>query len=166
MKPQMRCAGFFAASLVMGAAAFWGGVPARGAGFSPEQAAPAAASPPAPTPPPKVLTLEQRADIFMARKNYADAADYYYRALKQSSFKDPVVWNKLGIAFQEDSKFHSARKAYTHATRVDKNFAAAWNNLGTVLFMEQKYARSVKYYRRAIELEGDNATLHMNLGIS
>ena len=166
MKPQMRRAGFFAATLLMVAAAFWGAAPASVAGFSPEQAAPAAGSPPARTTQPKVLTLEQRADIFMARKNYADAADYYYRALKQSSFKDPVVWNKLGIAFQEESKFHSARKAYTNATRADKNFAEAWNNLGTVYFMEKKYGRSVKYYQRAIELKGDNATFHMNLGTS
>jgi tetratricopeptide (TPR) repeat protein len=162
----MRCAGFFAAALTMGAAAFWGATPGRGAGFNPGQAAPAAGSPPAPTTQPKVLTLEQRADIFMARKNYADAADYYYRALKQSPFKDPVLWNKLGIALQEDSKFHNARKAYTNATRADKNFAEAWNNLGTVFFMGKKYARSVKYYQRAIELKGDNATFHMNLGIS
>lgn len=166
MKPQMRCAGFFVASLMVGAAAFWGAAPARGAGFSPEQAAPAAGSPPAPATHPKVLTLEQRADIFMARKNYADAADYYYRALKQASFKDPRVWNKLGIALQEENKFHSARKAFTNATRADKTFAEAWNNLGTVHFMEKKYAGSVKYYRRAIELKGDNATFHINLGIS
>jgi tetratricopeptide (TPR) repeat protein len=113
-----------------------------------------------------VLTLEQRADIFMARKNYADAADYYYRALKQSSFKNPLVWNKLGIAFQEEGKFHSARKAYTNATHADKNFAEAWNNLGTVYFMEKKYSRSVKYYQRAIEVRANNATFHINLGIS
>jgi tetratricopeptide (TPR) repeat protein len=113
-----------------------------------------------------VLTLEQRADIFMARKNYADAADYYYRALKQSSFKNAEVWNKLGIAFQQEGKYHSARKAYTNATHADKTFAEGWNNIGTVYFMEKKYARSVKYYQRAIEVKGDNATFHVNLGIS
>jgi tetratricopeptide (TPR) repeat protein len=113
-----------------------------------------------------VLTLEQRADIFMARKNYADAADYYYRALKQSNFKDPMVWTKLGIAFQEESKFHSAHKAYTNATRADKNFAEAWNNQGTVYFMEKKFGRSVKYYQRAIELKGNCAAFHLNLGTS
>ena len=113
MKLQMRCAGFFVATLMMGAAAFCGTAPASGAGFSPEQTPPAAGSPTAPTAQPKALTLEQRGDIFMARKNYADAADYYYRALKQSSFKDPMVWNKLGIALQEENRFHSARKAYT-----------------------------------------------------
>jgi tetratricopeptide (TPR) repeat protein len=162
----MRRAALLAATLLMVSAACWNAAPAKAAGFSPEQTAPAAGSPPAPATPPKTLTLEQRADILMARKNYADAADYYYRALKQSTFKDPVVWNKLGIAFQQVSKFHSARKAYANAAHADKNFAEAWNNLGTVLFMEKKYAGSVKYYQRAIELKGDVAAFHMNLGAS
>jgi tetratricopeptide (TPR) repeat protein len=166
MKLQLRCAGLFAATLMMVNAALWGAAPIVLAGYGQEQSAPAEGSPPAPSTPSKTLTLEQRADIFMARKNYADAADYYYRALKQSKFKDPVVWNKLGIAFQQVNKFHSARKAYTNATRVDKNFAEAWNNLGTVLFMEKKYAGSVKYYQRAVELKGDVAAFHMNLGAS
>jgi tetratricopeptide (TPR) repeat protein len=138
----------------------------RGTGLIPGQAARAAGSPTTQSPQPKVLTLEQRADIFMARKNYEDAADYYYRALKQTSFKSAVLWNKLGIAFQEQSKFHSALKAYSSATRIDKSFAEAWNNQGTVLYMEKKYSRSVKYYKQAIEANGDNATFHINLGIS
>ena len=164
MKPQTRCAGSFAAVLMVLAAVSWPAASAPGAGFRPQQTAPATDSPAAPQV--RTLTLEQRADIFMARKNYADAADYYYRALKQAGFKNPVVWNKLGIAFQQQGKFHSARKAYASATHADKNFAEAWNNLGTVLFMEKKYSRSVKYYQRAIEVKGDNATFHINLGIS
>jgi tetratricopeptide (TPR) repeat protein len=117
-------------------------------------------------PAPNVVTLEQRADIFMARKNYGDAEDYYYRALKQAAFKDSELWNKLGIAFQVDGKFHSSHKAFSNAVRIDKNFAEAWNNIGTVYYMEKKYGRSVKYYQRAIELKSDNASFHMNLGTS
>jgi len=162
----MRHAGIFAATLITVAAAFWGAAPAGGASSNPEQAAPAAGSPTAPAAQPKALTLEQRADIFMARKNYADAADYYYQALKQSSFKDPLLWNKLGLAFQQQSNFHNALKAYAGATRVDKNFAEAWNNQGTVYFMEKRYRKSLKYYQRAIELKGDIAAFHMNLGTS
>ncbi|MGA2984757.1 MAG: tetratricopeptide repeat protein [Terriglobia bacterium] len=166
MKPSMRRVGILAAALMMVAAAFWRATPAMVAGISPEQAGPAAGSLPARTTQPKEITLEQRADVFMARKNYAEAADYYYQALKQSSLKDPVLWNKLGIAFQQQSNFHSASKAYTDATRLNKNFAEAWNNLGTVFFMQKKFGRSVKYYQRAIELEGNNAPFHMNLGTS
>ena len=110
--------------------------------------------------------MEQRADVFMARKNYEDAADYYYRALRQSSFKNPVLWNKLGIAFQQVGKFASAGKAYSRAIRAEKSFPEAWNNLGTVYYMEKKYGKSVKYYQRAIELNGEVASFHMNLGTS
>jgi len=102
----------------------------------------------------------------MARKNYADAADYYYRALKQSSFKDPLLWNKLGIAFQEESKLRSARQAYAKATHANPNFAEGWNNLGTVYFLDKKYGKSVWYYQRAIKLKSDIAGFHMNLGTS
>jgi tetratricopeptide (TPR) repeat protein len=140
--------------------------PALVAGFSQQQAPPAIASPAAGVPPHRELTPEARADIFMARKSYADAADYYYRALKQSSFNDPVLWNKLGIAFQQEYKFHSARQAYTKATRVDKYFAEGWNNMGTVFFMEKKYGKSVSCYQHAIKLKSDTAAFHMNLGTS
>jgi len=166
MKPSMQQVGLLAATLMTVAAALGGATPALMVGFSSEQAGPAAGSLPARTTQPTELTLEQRADVFMARKNYAGAADYYYQALKQSSFKNPVVWNKLGIAFQQENNFHSARKAYTDATRLNKKFSEAWNNLGTVFFMEKKYGRSVKYYQRAIGLEDHNATFHMNLGTS
>jgi tetratricopeptide (TPR) repeat protein len=140
--------------------------PASMAGFCQEQAPPATETPTASVTPHRELTPEQRADIFMARKNYADAADYYFRALKGSSFRDPVLWNKLGIAFQQENKFHSARQAYTKAIRLDKNFAEGWNNIGTVFFMEKKYGKSVSYYQRAIQTRSDTAAFHMNLGTS
>jgi len=72
----------------------------------------------------------------------------------------------LGIAYQVQSKFHSAQKAYTNATRIKHDFAEAWNNIGTLCYMEKKYARSVKYYERAINLASENASFHMNLGTS
>lgn len=166
MTPPMRCAGLLAATLMTVATGFGGATPARVAGFSPEQTSPAAGPPPARTTQPPQLTLEQRADVFVARKNYAEAADYYYQALQHSAFKDPLVWNKLGIVFQQEGKYRAARNAYTTATRLNKNFAESWNNLGTVYYMQKKYGRSMKYYRRAIELKGDDAPFHMNLGTS
>jgi tetratricopeptide (TPR) repeat protein len=166
MKLQMRCKGSIAATFLTIAAAFWGAAPAIVMGCSVEQTSPAAESPSAHPTQTKQLTLEERADIFMARKNYEDATDYYYRALKLSSFKNPVVWNKLGISYQVQNKFSSAQKAYSNAVRVDKNFPEALNNIGTVYCMEKKYGKSVKYYQRAIDLMGSNASFHLNLGTS
>ena len=166
MRTPMRRASLFAVTLLTVAVAFWGGAPAIGAGFPSEQAAPATGSSPPGANPPRDVTLEERADVFMARKNYDDAIDYYYRALKHSTFKDPAVWNKLGIAFQEEGKNSSARKAYTNATRADKSFAEAWNNIGTLFFAEKKFGKSVPYYQRAIKIRGDTAVFHINLGAS
>ena len=113
---------------------------------------------------PKQLSLEERADIFMARKAYADAVDYYSRALRQSSQSDPTLWNKLGIAYQQQMDFNAARKAYKEAIRRRQKYPEAWNNLGTTFYLANKFAKSVKYYRKAIELNPDSASFHLNLG--
>jgi len=123
-------------------------------------------APPAQTAPSKALSLEDRADIFMARKDYGAASDYYFRSLKNVKFKNAMLWNKLGIAYQQQSKYHNAVKAYGNATHVNKEFAEAWNNLGTVYFMENKFGKSLKYYQHAIALRGSDASFHLNLGTS
>ncbi len=115
------------------------------------------------------LALEDRADIFMARKSYADAADYYHRALKQAGLSpaaSATLWNKLGIAYQQQLNFGASRKAYQTAIRYRGNFSEAWNNLGTTYFLANRFRRSVKYYRCAIELNPDSASFHLNLGTS
>jgi tetratricopeptide (TPR) repeat protein len=112
------------------------------------------------------LTLEERADIFMARKSYADAVDYYTRCLKQRNCASAAVWNKLGIAYQQEFKYRAARKAYNKAFHAQKGFAEPLNNIGTTYFFEKQYKKSVHYYQRAIELSPRSASFHVNLGTS
>ena len=112
------------------------------------------------------LSFEERADIYMARKSYEDAVDYYYRDLKQGHFADASVWNKLGIAYQQLQNYHASRKAYNQAMRHQKNYTEPLNNIGTTYFMQDKYGKSVKYYLRAIQLNPNSASYHLNLGTS
>ena len=114
----------------------------------------------------RALGFEERADIYMARKSYEDAVDYYYRALKQEHFANALLWNKLGIAYQQIQNYHAARKAYSQALRRQKNYTEPLNNIGTTYFMQEKYARSVKYYLKALELNPNSASYHLNLGTS
>jgi tetratricopeptide (TPR) repeat protein len=164
MKTPVRCASPGVALVLMVAAACWVAVPALGVVASQEQATPAPTSPDAGSEKPREVTLEQRGDIFMARKNYDNAVDYYYRALRQSSFKNAGLWNKMGIAFQQESKYRNAHKAYTNAIHNDKTFAEPWNNIGTIFSMEKKYAKSVSYFQHALKLKSDVAAFHVNLG--
>lgn len=119
-------------------------------------------APPEPTR--RELTLEQRADVFMARKAYADAVDYYHRALAGKGRTNAAVWNKLGIAQQQQGNHREARKAYKEAMRRNKTFAEPWNNLGTTYYLENKPGKSLKYYRQAIKLDPSSASFHLNLG--
>jgi len=112
------------------------------------------------------LSFEERADIYMARKSYEDAVDYYYRALKQTHFANALLWNKLGIAYQQIQNYHSARKAYNQAIHRQKDYTEPLNNIGTTYFMQNKYAKSVKYYVKALELNPNSASYHLNLGTS
>jgi tetratricopeptide (TPR) repeat protein len=112
------------------------------------------------------LSFEERADIYMARKSYEDAVDYYYRALKQDHFADAIVWNKLGIAYQQLQNYRASRKAYSQAMRQQKNYTEPLNNIGTTYFMQDKYGKSVKYYLRALKLNPNSASYHLNLGTS
>jgi len=144
------------------------------AGLAPPQFAlpaptqyPSATNLPGQEPPRKsTLSAEDRADIFMARKSYADAINYYHRALKQQGNSNALLWNKLGIACQLDMEYSNARKAYKEAARHRKDFAEPWNNLGTTYFLQGRYGRSVKYYLQAIKLSPNSASFHLNLGAS
>ncbi len=112
------------------------------------------------------LSLEDRGDIFMARKSYTDAVDYYYRALRETNFSNPVLWNKLGIAYQTVLNYKASRKAYNKAISLRRDFPEPWNNLGTTYYLQRKYKKSVKYYLEAIKLKPDVASFHLNLGAS
>jgi tetratricopeptide (TPR) repeat protein len=120
-----------------------------------------------PKPTQSSISSQERADIFMARKSYADAVDYYNRALKEpgiSQRDSAPIWNKLGIAFQQQVNFGAARKAYTVAIRCRADFSEPWNNLGTTYFLENRYKKSLKYYVEALKLNPDSASFHMNYG--
>jgi tetratricopeptide (TPR) repeat protein len=115
------------------------------------------------------ITLEQRADIFMARKDYSDAVDFYTRAVRQETSGPvyaAVLWNKLGIAYQQQDYYMAARKAYEKALRLNQKAAEPWNNLGTTYFFAAKYKKSVKYYQHAIALDPNSPAFHVNLGTS
>lgn len=119
---------------------------------------------------PTKLSDEQRADIFMVRRSFANAIEYYSRAIKshhlsaQNRAKVASLWNKIGICYQQELNYKDARKAYRKAVRLDRTFAQAWNNLGTTYYLKKKAKKSIKYYRRAIKLNPLSATYHVNLG--
>lgn len=140
--PVLVLAGLVAASLTLG-------LPAQGQNASRPQ-----------------LTPEERGDIFMARKEYADAVDYFLRALKETGSDRAELWNKLGIAYQQQMDYRAARNAYRRAIHLREDLAEPWNNLGTIFYLENKAKKSLKYYQKAVQLSPSSAPFHLNLGTS
>ena len=63
---------------------------------------------------PKVpLSPEMRGDIFMARKMYREAIETF----REGPPKDPVLLNKIGIAYHQLMQLDNARKSYEQAVR-------------------------------------------------
>ena len=107
------------------------------------------------TAPKSTISLEDRGDIYMARKSYAEAVDSYSRVLKQPGLSprdQATVWNKIGIALQQEINFPASRRAYKESIRLRSDFAEPWNNLGTTYFMENKFKQSVKYYVQSVKI--------------
>jgi tetratricopeptide (TPR) repeat protein len=108
------------------------------------------------------VTPELRGDICMARKQYREAIE----AFRQGSPKDPVLWNKTGIAYHQMLQLDSAMKSYQQAVHLKKDYEEAINNIGTVYYARKNYRRSITYYQRALKLAPESersAAVYNNL---
>jgi tetratricopeptide (TPR) repeat protein len=121
-------------------------------------------SSPTPQPAPTAsLTPEMRGDIFMARKMFREAIDVY----QAPSTRNPVLWNKTGIAYHQLGQLDQAKKFYERAVKLKPDYMEAINNLGTVYYARKSYGRAISYYQKAIKLAPDDpksASMYVNLG--
>ncbi|HTB94788.1 MAG TPA: tetratricopeptide repeat protein [Candidatus Sulfotelmatobacter sp.] len=115
------------------------------------------------TPAVSGLADEEMARLHMARKEYKEAEDIFYR-LAVSNPKNPLYWNELGIAHHNQAQLELAIRCYQKAAKVDPHYADAQNNIGTVLYERKKFPKAIRAYKRAITLRGDFAPFYLNLG--
>src|SRR5260370_1810260 len=106
---------------------------------------------------------ELQARIFMARKQYTEAAQVYSK-LSQENPKDPAYINYLGIALLQEGKLDEARKYFDRAVKVDRRFSDAYNNLGATYYAEKQYKKAISQYQRSLSLKPDVASVYTNIG--
>ncbi len=113
--------------------------------------------------PEDMLSLEQRADIYMVRKYYAEAVQAYSR-LTQAEPDNAVFHNKLGIAYHQMQNLNAARRSYRRAIELNPRYAQAINNLASVEYAQNKHRDAILTYLRALELNPGDAVIYGNLG--
>jgi tetratricopeptide (TPR) repeat protein len=109
------------------------------------------------------LADEEMARLHMARKEYKEAEDIFYR-LAVTNPRNALYWNELGIAHHNQAQLDQALKCYQKAAKVDSHYADAHNNIGTVLYERKKFPKAIRAYKRAISLRDDFAPFYLNLG--
>ena len=107
--------------------------------------------------------LELNADLMMARKEFAEAAAAYQKALELDP-RNAALLNKLGIAYHQQTRLDAAKHFYELATKADRSFASSYNNIGTIHYQRKRYGKAIKMYKKAIELRSDMPTVYSNLG--
>jgi tetratricopeptide (TPR) repeat protein len=134
-------------------------LPAGGRSFalSGQEAVPAASPGPA-----SELSLEERAEIYMARKMFREAIETYSKVEPAT----PVTLNLIGIAYQQQFDHAAARRYYERAIKARPNYAEAINNLGTLYYVQGNYRRATSLYKRALRLQPESPTIHINLGMA
>ena len=113
----------------------------------------------------RTLSLEERGDIFLARKMYREAIETF----REGSPKDPVLHNKVGIAYHQLLQLDQALKEYQLAVKLKPDYEEAINNIGAIYYTKKSYRRSTTWFTRALTLAPDDyksAAVYVNLGSS
>jgi tetratricopeptide (TPR) repeat protein len=99
----------------------------------------------------------------MARKMYREAIDTF----REGPVGDPVLLNKIGIAYHQMMQLDSARKSYEQALKAKPDYVEVMNNLGTVYYARKSFRRAIGWYGRALKAapqDSKSASIYMNLG--
>ena len=109
-----------------------------------------------------VANDELRGDVARAREDYMAAANWYFAALHLDK-RNPVLYNKLGIAELKLGDMSMARRQFAEAVKRNPDYVDALNNLGAVYCLQRKYKSAVHYLKEALALDETKAATHLNL---
>src|SRR5437868_6609851 len=85
-----------------------------------------------PSPNASADDLEQKGDELRSEKLYVDAIDYFRVALAKG--ENARLHNKIGMVHLLLMRTDDARKEFSRAIKLDKNYAEAHNNLGVIYY--------------------------------
>lgn len=91
-----------------------------------------------------------------------EAAVIYREFLKKDP-KSAIIWNNLGLIFQEQKKYDYAEKYYNKALELDPKEVQALNNLAFLKVETGDFTEAEKLYKLAIDKDPDYVYSYSNL---
>jgi tetratricopeptide (TPR) repeat protein len=107
--------------------------------------------------------VEQRADLFMVRKFFPEAIQFYQRLTKMQP-QNAIYFNKMGIAYHQMQRLNDAKKAYQTAAKLDPGYARAINNIAAVEYSQKNYRGAIFTYLKALSISPSDPVIYSNIG--
>lgn len=111
---------------------------------------------------PSRIQEELRGDGLAEQKQFADAIHVYQQLLRDYP-RDPVLLNKIGIAFHQELNIREAKRYYERAVHADPKYASAFNNLGALEYQRKDFKKAAQQYNKAIAIDPKVASYYSNL---
>lgn len=86
-----------------------------------------------------------------------------YREFLRKDPSSAIIWNNLGLIFQEQKKYDYAEKYYNKALELDPKEVQALNNLAFLKIETGDFNEAERLYKLAIEKDPDYAYSYSNL---
>lgn len=87
--------------------------------------------------------------------NYEKALGLYVKALSLSP-DNPVIFNDMGVVYEQAGMEDQAQKCYLDAIRVDKSYLPPYMNLAYLFEKKGDIARAVEYFEKRVKLGKKN----------
>jgi tetratricopeptide (TPR) repeat protein len=93
---------------------------------------------------------------------FDDAIIEYRRSIAADRY-NPIIVNRLGIAYHQNQKLNEAERQYREALKLNPYYVEALNNLGSVEYSRQEYNRALSQYNKALRIQPESATIIQNI---
>lgn len=102
--------------------------------------------------------------FYYQKKNYTQALDYYKQAI-QLSPDDAVLYENLGLCYEDSGQWDEAKKAYETAAEISPN-STSYNRLGVFYFNRDQYEKALEFYLKALEFDAEDSVIYENIGLA
>jgi arylsulfatase A-like enzyme/Flp pilus assembly protein TadD len=89
--------------------------------------------------------------VLVTLRKYREAMPHFERALA-AGYRDPALYNYLGISYGEMGEQEKAREAYKQAVALDPNYAAAYLNLALLSRKQNQPEEARQYFQKTCQL--------------
>jgi tetratricopeptide (TPR) repeat protein len=114
---------------------------------------------------PSSRAYSARATLLRKDKKYAEAINYYTKAIQLNAI-DHESYNNRANIYMDMNKFDSALPDYRHALAIKPNYYVAFDNLGALYARKNMFDSALYYFSRVLEQKPDYKVTYSNRALT